>query len=80
MASGSEVIHILGGNITNSIPDDDGVRAYRGLPYAAPPIGNLRWREPAPVKSWKGIRNADHFAPNCLQPKLYADIDPFTPS
>jgi len=32
------------------------------------------------VKPWKGVRNADHFAPNCLQPKLYADIDPFTPS
>lgn len=44
-----------------------GVRAYFGVPYAAAPTGDLRWREPQPVKPWKGTYNADRFAPECIQ-------------
>ena len=44
-----------------------GVRAYFGVPYAAPPTGALRWREPQPVKPWNGVYNADRFAPECIQ-------------
>lgn len=73
-------IQISGGEIAITLPTADGVRAYKGLPYAAPPVGKLRWQAPAPVLKWNGIRHADHFAPNCLQPKLYTDIDPFIPS
>ena len=40
---------------------------YKGIPYAAPPLGDLRWREPQPVTPWKGVRAADTFAPACLQ-------------
>ncbi len=46
---------------------DSGVRAYLGVPFAAPPTGALRWREPQPVKPWKGVFNADRFAPECIQ-------------
>ncbi|MES1192001.1 MAG: carboxylesterase family protein [Steroidobacter sp.] len=73
-------ITVSGGKIAVTTPAADGVRAYKGLPYAAPPVGALRWHAPAPVPKWTGIRHADHFAPNCLQPKLYSDIDPFIPS
>ena len=41
--------------------------AYRGIPFAAPPVGDLRWREPQPVQSWTGVRTADKFAPACMQ-------------
>jgi para-nitrobenzyl esterase len=41
---------------------------FRGLPYAAPPTGNLRWRAPRPPSDWTGIRDATEFAPNCPQP------------
>lgn len=44
-----------------------GVRAYFGVPFAAAPTGDLRWREPQPVTSWKGTFNADRFAPECIQ-------------
>lgn len=44
-----------------------GVTAWLGLPFAAPPVGDLRWRAPAPVKSWTGVRDADAFAPACPQ-------------
>jgi para-nitrobenzyl esterase len=44
-----------------------GLTIYRGLPFAAPPTGALRWREPQPVAPWIGVRKADAFAPACLQ-------------
>jgi para-nitrobenzyl esterase len=44
-----------------------GVRAYFGVPFAAPPTGDLRWREPQPRESWNGVYNADRFAPECIQ-------------
>jgi len=46
---------------------EDGLVVYRGIPYAAPPIRDLRWREPQPVPPWKGARAAGHFAPACMQ-------------
>jgi para-nitrobenzyl esterase len=45
----------------------DGLVIYKGVPYAAPPVDNLRWREPQPTRPWKGERKADTFAPACLQ-------------
>ena len=50
--------------------------AFRGLPYAAPPIGDLRWRPPQPRARWMGIRDASRFAPSPLQP----GPTPFTPA
>ncbi len=44
-----------------------GVRAYFGIPFAAPPVGELRWREPQPVKAWKGTYHADRKMPECIQ-------------
>jgi para-nitrobenzyl esterase len=45
-----------------------GVRAYFGVPFAAPPVRRNRWREPQPVSPWTGVYNADRFAPECIQP------------
>jgi para-nitrobenzyl esterase len=46
--------------------------AFRGLPYAAPPTGQLRWRAPQPPASWRGVRDATQYAPSCLQkPNLF---------
>jgi len=55
-----------------------GAYAFRGLPYAAPPTGNLRWRPPQPPSSWRGVRDAAEFAPSCPQ---LADpsFNPFVP-
>src|SRR5262245_43491066 len=43
------------------------VHVYRGIPYAAPPVGELRWKEPQPVQPWKGIREATKFGPWAAQ-------------
>ena len=46
-----------------------GVRVFKGIPFAAPPIGELRWRAPEPVTKWTGVRSADKFGNVCVQPK-----------
>jgi para-nitrobenzyl esterase len=76
----ADAVRVDGGMVTVPDASADGVRAFKGLPYAAPPVGDRRWRAPAPVAAWKGTRSAEQYGPNCLQPKLYNDIDPFAPS
>jgi para-nitrobenzyl esterase len=55
------------GIIESTAPPKNGVHSFKGIPYAQPPIGDLRWRDPQPVKNWKGIRKADGFGPRCIQ-------------
>lgn len=45
----------------------DGLTVYKGIPFAAPPIGGLRWRPPQPAAKWKGVRVADKFGPGPFQ-------------
>jgi para-nitrobenzyl esterase len=45
-----------------------GVRAFKGIPFAASPVGELRWKEPAPPGRWEGVRKADQFSSVCMQP------------
>ena len=45
-----------------------GVRAFKGIPFGAPPVGELRWKEPQPVAKWEGVRKADQFGNVCVQP------------
>src|SRR6184192_4083782 len=51
-----------------------GVRIFRGIPFAAPPVRALRWRAPQPVKPWKGVRKAAEFGPRCMQAPIYPDM------
>ena len=46
---------------------DDGVVSFKGIPFAAPPVGELRWRPPQPAASWKGVRQAAEYGANCMQ-------------
>lgn len=46
-----------------------GIIAFQGIPYAAPPVGDLRWREPRLPAAWQGVRSADHFSADCYQAK-----------
>ncbi len=46
---------------------EDGITVYKGVPFAAPPLGNLRWRAPQPPIPWKGVRKTDAYAPACMQ-------------
>lgn len=55
------------GTLESTVPPKDGVRSFKGIPFGQSPVGDLRWREPQPVKDWKGARNADQFGPRCMQ-------------
>src|SRR5438105_814759 len=54
-----------------------GVLLFQGIPYAAPPIGEWRWRPPQPVAAWQGVRPANRLGHNCMQHRPYGDIDPY---
>jgi para-nitrobenzyl esterase len=55
--------------------EQSGIHAYRGIPFAAPPVGDLRWKAPQPVKNWKGVRSAAVFGPRCVQAPLFSDMN-----
>ncbi len=50
------------------------VRAFLGIPYAAPPVGELRWKPPAPAAKWGGVRKAVNFGARCMQGPIYSDM------
>ena len=58
---------VAGGTVADMPADASGVRGFKGLPYAAPPVGDLRWHAPLPVPAWTGERRADQFGPRCMQ-------------
>ncbi|GGA96913.1 carboxylesterase/lipase family protein [Puia dinghuensis] len=60
--------------ILEGVTEASGVRSFKGIPFAAPPVGNLRWREPQPAANWEGVRRADHFAARGMQLPVFADM------
>ncbi len=48
---------------------ENNLNVFKGIPFAAPPVGELRWREPQPVAAWNGVRQANAFSPACPQPE-----------
>ncbi len=63
-----EPVHLDAGLISGVAGTNSAVRVFRGILYAAPPVGNLRWREPQPATHWDGVRKADQFGAICKQP------------
>ncbi|MCR4895609.1 MAG: carboxylesterase family protein [Lachnospiraceae bacterium] len=61
------VVTVAQGDLTGVYNGDRSVEVYAGIPYAKPPVGNLRWKEPQAPDSWSGVRVCDHFAPRFMQ-------------
>jgi para-nitrobenzyl esterase len=54
--------------------NESGIRIFKGVPFAEPPIGDLRWREPQPLKNWSGVRKAVKFGPRAMQIAIWGDM------
>ena len=66
-AGTTDAVHVAQGDLTGVLTGDGQVEVYAGIPYAQPPVGPLRWKEPQPAGPWEGILKADHFAPMSMQ-------------
>ena len=64
----TETVSLGKGDVRGVVIDGGRVELYAGIPYAKPPVGDLRWREPQDPDAWEGVLDADHFAPMCMQP------------
>jgi para-nitrobenzyl esterase len=74
VAQASDVVQTANGPVEGRGVQPSGVRIFRGVPFAQPPIGDLRWREPQPLKKWKSVRQAVDFGPRCMQARIFDDM------
>ena len=75
--TGRPIVAIETGTLAGVVDPASGVFVFRGIPYAAPPVGENRWRAPAPAAHFTGVRPAERLGKNCVQDQVYADIDAF---
>jgi para-nitrobenzyl esterase len=61
------------GEVRGTLTTDGQVRAFKGIPFAAPPVGDLRWQPPQPAASWKDVRDATQFGDHCIQSGVARD-------
>ena len=73
-ASGQDGVRVSNGVIEGISPRRSGVRIFKGIPFAQPPTGVLRWKEPQPVENWDGIRKAIQFGARCMQAPIFGDM------
>jgi len=73
----NEPVSVTGGLITGVLSEDGNTVIYKGVPFAAPPVGELRWKAPQPVVPWEGVRACDSFSAICPQSTFaYGDFQP----
>ena len=67
-------MRVVNGVLAGTMSTTPGVRMFLGVPFAAPPVGDLRWKAPQPVANWSGVRNATTFGNRCIQTNPFADM------
>lgn len=73
-AHAADLVQTSNGTVEGRGLQPSGVRIFRGIPFAQPPVGNFRWREPQPAKTWTGVRQALDFSPRCMQGPIFSDM------
>ncbi len=68
------VVKTMEGKVEGSLSADGKTRAFLGIPYAAPPVGPLRWKAPQPVVKWQGVRKSTTFGHRCFQHEIFNDM------
>src|ERR1035441_6310371 len=70
----AQTVKTAQGKVHGKTINNGKVRAFLGLPYAAAPVGKLRWQAPQPAAKWQDVREATSFGPHCAQNRVYADM------
>ena len=70
----TDQVTVSTGKLQGTANADSTVRMFKGVPFAAPPVGDLRWKAPQPAIKWDGVRAADKFGSACLQTDVFGDI------
>ena len=73
-ANEAPVMRVDSGALRGSV--EDGIASWKGIPFAAPPVGALRWRAPQPASAWNGVRDATSYAHDCMQKPFPSDAAP----
>ena len=70
----SLIVKTVDGKVHGKLINNGKVRAFQGIPYAAPPVGDLRWKPPVPAKAWKGELDATKYGHHCAQNHVFDDM------
>ncbi len=62
------------GTLEGMLNPSTGIRAFKGIPFAKPPVGDLRWQPPQPLEKWQGLRQAHDFDPRAMQRPIFSDM------
>lgn len=68
------IVKTTDGKVKGSYDSAAKIYSFKGIPYAAPPVGKLRWQPPQPAAKWRGVKDADKFGSRCMQPHFYDDM------
>jgi para-nitrobenzyl esterase len=74
VTNATDQVQTANGIIEGRGVQSSGVRIFRGIPFAQPPTGELRWQEPQTLGNWKGVRQAIDFGPRCMQAPIFGDM------
>ena len=75
MIQSQDRVKLSNGSLEGTLDSKTGIRSFKGVPFAEPPVGDLRWKPPQPVKNWQGVRAADKFGPRCMQRAIFGDMN-----
>jgi para-nitrobenzyl esterase len=74
IARAADTVKIDSGVLEGTVGTDPSVRVFKGVPFAAPPVGDLRWKEPQPAPAWTGVRKADEWGTRCMQGPMWGPL------
>jgi para-nitrobenzyl esterase len=72
--SAAQIVTVESGQLQGTV--QDAVLSFKGIPFGAPPVGDLRWRPPQPAAKWRGVRNAGQYGADCMQLPFPSDAAP----
>lgn len=73
-ARAADNVRVDGGTLEGVVGTDPTVRVFKGVPFAAPPVGDRRWKAPQPVPAWGGVRKADEWSTRCMQGPMWGPL------